>query len=181
MIKKLRKRFLLSSLCALLLGCSLAGYKAYGNDKDPIQPAQNLTIFDSKGKKVGNFLGFSSGAAIVAFRVNAELVVLYIHTFGYADGGFLMRNSDLYFESSNCTGTPFNSSGGLVGLAPFHILDGTKVYSLDGPLKTIIPKSRGSTSYPDTCQPVDPGPTNATPLRFLIDLGTQFQPPFTLK
>ena len=193
-MKNLRENFLLAAL-SVLLGFSFTGYKAYAQNKDnqdALQPVQGLTVFDAKGKRVGNVLGFTldtggfwGGAATVALRVGGELVILYVTPDGFtgSEHGFTKNMNPLYFESSGCTGAAsMNPQTVNPALAPPHILHGTKLYAFDGPPRTVIVGSLGYSDIRDNpCQPVNPHEILAQPLRFLIDLGTQFQPPFTMK
>ena len=188
MKKVLRTRSLLAVL-SLLLGCGLTAYRANSEEKltkDGLQPVQGLAVFDAKGKKVGNVLGIQGPDATIAFRANGELVVANVDFFGFTshNGGFthvLEPNANVFFfESSSCVDTPFIPLGfGGTSLAPLHILDGTKLYTSGGPQTNMIVRAQGSGG---SCVPaVNPWQSPATPLRLLIDLGTQFQPPFTLR
>ena len=158
-MEEFRNNFGLAAL-ALLLGCSFASYKANAEDKDNkdnkdrARLVQSLSVFDANGKRVGNVLGFFGANAIIAFRVDGEVVILGLnHAIFESVNQFAERRSDLYFESANCTGTPFSPAGSPnPALAPFHILDGTKLYAFDGPPRTIIVRSLGSTSFPNSCQ-----------------------------
>ena len=184
-MKNLRKGLLLTSVF-LLLGCSFASYKAYAEDKTNkgrLQPANDLTVFDGTGKRVGIVLGFFGTNATVTFRLDGEVVIIGVNRerFDFVNG-YTSRDLEFYFESSNCTGMPFTIwSGGTTQLAPIHVIDGTNLYGLDGPLKSIIVRSRGSIVNPSICTPVNSFQWNSFPLRFLIDLSTQFQPPFTVR
>ena len=184
-MKNLRKGLLLISIF-LLLGCSFVVYKAYAEDKankGRLLPANDLTVFDGTGKRVGTVLGFWGTNATIAFRLDGEMVIIGVNRerFDFVNG-YTSRDLEFYFESSNCTGTPFTTwtGGTTTQLAPIHVIDGTNLYGLDS-LTSIIVKSRGSIINPSICTPLNSFQTNSFPLRFLIDLNTQFQPPFTVR
>lgn len=68
-----------------------------------LRAKSSITVFDSKGKKVGKVLTLHSGIVpIVAFAVNKRIVALWVFS------NRLAGNRDqVYFESADCTGTPF--------------------------------------------------------------------------
>ena len=186
MTNHLRRRRFLMGILLIFLGYNLAATEAYAKEKNSPQPVQSLAVFDAQGKRVGNVLGFVGVIAKVAYRIDGELVILNVGRQGFTGdgGGFLQNFGSFYFESVNCTGTPFDTSGGgapSILMAPAHLLDGTKLYSYGGPPKTIIVRSQGSTSSPSWCQPLSSFQQVASPMRLLIDLADHFQPPFTLR
>jgi hypothetical protein len=143
---------------------------------------QSLTVLDGNAKRVGNVLGFgpAAGVATVSFRVNGELVVISVNHDGFTiNSSFTNGPGSLIFESTNCMGTAFAVFGPPgPSLAPLHLLSGTLLYAWDGPQTTIIEKSQLDNGI---CQTEGPGQTVGTPLRLVIDLSTQFKPPFTMK
>ena len=188
-MKKLRQNLLLAVLCGLI-GSSFTGYKAYGQNKKSqgaLQPVQGLTVFDAKGQRIGTVLGFGSASGsfpTIAFRVEGRLVILNVEQHKIRGGEFTREVSSFYFESPNCTGPAFGSPGTPdATVAPIQVLDGTKLYVVDGPPTTIFVRSQGSTSSPSNpCVTIDPPfQTVGKPVRFLIDLADHFQPPFTLR
>jgi hypothetical protein len=188
-MKQLREYMLLAALSVLLLH-SFTSYKAYAQNKgkqDALQPVQGLTVFDGNGKRVGTVLGFAGGSGAfpsVAFRLDGRLIILNVERHRFTGSGFTGTFGSFYFESANCTGTPFvpGPAGSGDTLAPGHILDGTFLLAPDGAARTIIVRSQGSTSLPTQCEiHATPFPSVASPWRFLIDLADEFQPPFTLR
>ncbi|OFV90947.1 MAG: hypothetical protein A3H28_03510 [Acidobacteria bacterium RIFCSPLOWO2_02_FULL_61_28] len=191
-----RKSLLLAAL-TFFLGCSFLSPGGKAEEKT-IQPVQNLTIFDGGGKRVGTVLGFNfestgglqgfvqGGDATVAMRIAGELVILYVRLdrFIGKEQGFTLdyTNATLRFESSNCAGTPYIPAPNVPPtppLAPLHVLNGTRLYALGGPPRSIVLRSIEQNS---SCSPVNPVESvQEQPLRFLIDLSTQFQPPFTMR
>ena len=185
MCQKSKQGFCVAVFLAVI-GCSFARQQVRAEEKDinPLQTIQTLTVFDANGKRVGNVITLFGTYASVAFRIRGEIVVLGVSSVQFeGTNGLAERNSSLTFESANCTGMPFypRSNPFPPGLAPFHILDGSKLYTVDGPPRTAIIRSTGSTSFPGVCGPIGSFQATQLPLRFLIDLATQFQPPFTLK
>ena len=91
------------------------------------------------------------------------------------------------FESSNCTGTGFITPGWAStahsnGFVPIHFLEGKKLYGLGGAPKAVVIGSQETYVAPNyTCVSFSPYQVTLQPLRFLIDLSTQFQPPFTMR
>ena len=157
-------------------------------DKDTLQPVQGLTVFDANSKRVGAVLGFTGSNGndtVVAFRFRGELIIIAIDGNGlrFAPSPFGWGANPFFFESSNCMGTPFElASSTRPTLAPSIFLMGSNLYTPDGPPRNIIARSRKSMNFPDNpCFPVNSLATTGIPWRFLIDLGTQFQPPFTMR
>jgi len=188
-MEKLRKNFLLIAISILLSYC-FTSYTVHAQNRgnqDALQPVQGLSIFDAKGKRVGTVLGSTGYNGIppsVAFRLDGRLIILEVERHRFTGNGFTRTFSSFYFESDNCTGTPFVSGPAESGdtLAPHHILDGNVLLAPDGATRNIIVKSQGSTNLPNQCEiHATPFPSLASPWRFLVDLSTQFQPPFTMK
>ena len=179
MTKQFGKNTLLAALTLLLI-CGLASHRAYAaddKDKDSIQPVQSLTVFDVNGKKVGGVLDATVTIATVAFRVNGELVILDLT---HDHFGGTSQGPSLLFESTNCMGTAFVISGPPgPSLAPLHILSGTLLYDYTATSTTITAKSQLDGSNCQAISPYQPPPV--LPLRLLIDLSTQFTPPFIMK
>ena len=179
-----KRNILLVVLVSLLFEISFAAQ--HTDARENVQPVENLSVVDGRGRRVGNVLGFREQIAKIALRIDGELAILNVSPQGFTGdgGGFLFNSGPFYFESTNCTGTPFDQSGGgepPLALAPVHLLDGTKLYSRAGSPRSIIVRSWGSTSSSGWCQPLNSFQQMASPWRFLIDLSTQFQPPFTLR
>ena len=111
-MKKLQRNILLL-VASIVLGTSLMSYKVYAQGLQGLQPVQGLAVFDSKGTRVGNVLGFdgdfvtTNTAAVVAFTFDSTLIVVRV-TRDFLEGpvnpGLV---SPLSFESTNCSGTPF--------------------------------------------------------------------------
>lgn len=172
-----RSRFAALVLALLSLGFAIG--KAYG--QNGVQPVERLTVVDANGKRIGAVVGFDT-YPVVAFRFEKRLVILRVDWNQFLGQGTLtVEQRQFAFESSNCTGTPFTVGAFGPRLAPIHLLDLHKVLAQDGPPRTIVVRSQGSTST-DACEPVNAvNVTGATPWRLLIDLNTHFQMPLALQ
>jgi hypothetical protein len=170
------------------------GVTSLAHASKSIQPQHELTVFDAEGQKVGDVLGFvgweGTGAPaqtpipVVALRVDGDLVILQIGRDGALDpppGG--VQGIALYFESPDCTGTPFLASGLLLpegSPLPATYLAGQQVFVQDGPPQTLVVASSFDPSS-GSCNPFEPTEVSTLRLRFLIDLTTEFTPPFTVR
>jgi len=183
-MKKLQRNILL--LVLLALGSSLMTYKVYAQTST-VQPVQGLEVFDSKGKRVGNVLGFHpSRLPVVSCSVGGRLVILAADSDRFTANPNIvgsLETFNLFFESVNCSGTPFVGfdTSTVISLVPITVLYVTggagKLYVPDGLAQTITVKS--FTSGTDCIEADGPIP-DATPVRLILDLATQFQPPFRL-
>ena len=172
----------------ILLGSlTMAMIASAESPQQGLQPVQNRTVIDGIGKRVGMLLGWAGSTAVptVAFKFRGRLVFLGIEPHKLSGGFLTAEYTNLMFESANCTGTAFVPFGTVnMSLAARNLLDGTKLYAYDfaGPAQNIIVRSSGSTSDPSNpCQSVASSQANGLPLRFLVDLADEFQPPFTLR
>lgn len=154
---------------------AIAGSLAYGLS-ERLQPVEKLTLVDSRGKLVGNVIGTDifGGSANVAFRLDGKFFV-----FAAQKNGFLDYPGLLFFQSANCTGTPY---GGVPlesnYLATAYAISGGKVYEPSGPIVSGI-----FNSYLDTnlvCTPSE-SQQDLVPLQFTFDLNREFSPPFKFK
>ena len=77
-MKKLQ-RIILLFVASIVLGSSLMSYTAYAQGLQGLQPVQGLTVFDTKGNRVGNVLSTDSPigapAAVVAFNFDSRLII----------------------------------------------------------------------------------------------------------
>lgn len=162
------------------------------------RPTQQLAVYDADGKRLGIVTGgeyaFGQFVPLVPFLVDEVPLMLLV----YRDGFF--QHSTVAWESSNCSGTPFvislrssSSSMPVVAIG----LPGNTVYIENGPAKTVNIRSYstapvGWLDYPplqrSACAPwegLQPGasqPRQVTiPARPLVDMNTQFKPPFTVR
>ena len=202
-MKKWRRSILL--LVALLaLGSSLMKPEAYAQNNDSqgsVQPVQGLAIFDATSRRIGNVIAVSTPTVggeplpIIALRVDTSLFTLAVST-ATSDAGpqffgasHVLGTDSLqgvYFESANCSGTPFAPVDLLdlrsPTLVPQNLVSHNRLYLLDGTERTILARSVLGDDPSNSCAELDPAQElTATPIRFLIDLGARFQPPFTLR
>jgi len=146
-----------------------------------LKTVQGASVWDAKGKKVGNIVGFSSIPTdpVVAFNSNGM-----IFFFGVRRDRFISvppsSEGSVNFESNDCTETGFTSiSIPEEAILPVYYLAGSKLYIPDGPERDLTVNSVWD---PNTgCTQIGPSPYNAVPLRLVIDFGPQFQPPFSVR
>jgi hypothetical protein len=148
--------------------------------RESLKLVDTLIVVDANEKKVGNVISIDNSRAVVAFKLDKLLFVLY------AVGGSVPRleGDALWFESSDCTGTPY-----LVDSSPlpsvFVATDGTLyVPDLNSSLE-IFPKSFLSVSYiPNNCvdqtgYPIPISVRKAIPTA--VNLSQMFTPPFKVQ
>lgn len=166
-------------LCLLLL------LSAKRVDGVVVEAVDAVNVVDANGTKVAGVLGLAGPAgATIALEVDGQLVVLQVtreHFVGNAD-------TDLLFESNNCTGTAYAAAGSLsLGPSLTAVVvgsPGSTVYLGDpGSTPQAItsrsqlgsPISRPGPCHQDTI--LQPDAISVTPT---INLDTLFTPPFTL-
>ena len=141
-----------------------------------------LTVVDANGKFVGNVIDVDVFLPGVAFTVDRTQLVLHVQVNRFQGNEF-----GLYFESTDCSGSPFFPDVSFVGPIPHILVWNNVVYVLDS---TALPPPRTITArsilFVDAespfCQEIDPSElTNAGQAGILIDLGRHFQPPFRLR
>ena len=165
----------------VLLASSFTGFTAFAAGKDSVEPVQSVAVVDGNGKSVGGGLGLEGfSIATVVFGVNGEMVLVRVNHDRI--GNVADDQPQLIFESANCVGPAFSPNPiPAPSLAPNHLLSNTLVYAYDPPTTTIIRSVNKANNGVNNCQTVGPFQATATPLRLLIDLATQFQPPFTMR
>ena len=150
---------------------------------DSLKISQQLTIYDSLGTKVGDVSDTSQASLPTAtFRVGdfKFLLIVYKMTFLGNSG------SDIYFESTDCSGTPY-----MRGLSEFMILPatsialpGNKVYGFpaDSTRSTITAHSHLPYIGPDTvstaCAGTEETFDDAVIAIPLVNLDDYFVPPY---
>lgn len=160
-----------------------------------IQPTQQLTVYDSEGKKVGVVISagsaYSEFVPLVPFRIGEPPIILYVFRDGF------VADTVVGWESANCSGAPVipfgtpdypptPSSLPLVAVG----IPGSTVYVEAGVPRTITLRSvstaplwtRDTPSLPTKCvQRVYPWTGLAVPTRPLIDMNTLYKPPFSVR
>jgi len=179
------RRKILLSVASIALGTSLMSYKAYAQANVPLQTTERLQVFDSNGKRVGNVLGFagdpsSSVIPVIAFYVDKILVPLGVIREMFVPVGRLVGSDSrtLVSESTTCSGSLFAVTSDLPTLADRNFLYVQRVYTATGPAGTVIAKS--SPESDGICSTFPPIQLTAVPVRLLVDLSTQFKPPYEL-
>jgi len=160
-----------------------------------LRSPQQLAVYDADGKKVGVVTGAEHvyGAFLPAVPFKVDQVPLFLQVF--RDG--FVGQSVVAWESTDCSGTPFLTVGApgdfrppsalpLVGVG----LPGNTVYVEDGPPRTINVRSystfplQGPPPWPPhrcVLPGITPWTRVSVPARPLIDMNTEFRPPFTVR
>jgi len=178
-------RFGVLAVAVVLIGYGFLRLESQG--PNGVQPVDRLTVVDAKGKRVGGVLGFKdSGLPMIALRIERRLVILGVSNIRFEETRFTLRFNEFRFESANCTGTPYLAGyGGFFDddMAPQYVLHYTKLFAPDGDRRRVVIRSQGpAANVPGTsCRPDTGEWPDALPLRFVIDLANEFQPPFTLQ
>lgn len=149
-----------------------------------------LSAFDANGKKVGDVLGFTQDVGnpavarpVVALSAGNTPFTLTMRSerFAAGPGG---GEGLLWFESTNCTGTPFTGDAAVVdveqALQRFFLHPETQVvYVPVGEIGQVVIGSQGTD--PSNCPGGEIGQFDAIPLRPLINLKAHFVPPFSVR
>lgn len=161
-----------------------------------IQHTQQLTVYDAEGKKVGSVGAveyiYSQALPQVLGKVQDVPFMLYVFRDGFIGVGTVV------WESTDCSGTPLitlstdNPPSSMPRVAIG--LPGCTAYVENGPARTVTVGSFSSDAVPgidkrfpnpSQCIPASVLPVAwtrlVTPARPLIDLNTQFKPPFTVR
>lgn len=182
------------------LACLLAFAIAAGPDVVPIQHVEGLNVFEANGKRLGPVLSFSpltpntdqlsfgaaSASPVVAFKVGDNLLVVAV-----ARDRFFGTERQVYFESTDCSGTPlFDASvlnTGFPGLLPRSVVlsDGTP-YVQDPDESSLI---LSVTTHSFQAGEFVPSPhcvagentLDVVRAKQVTNLHQDFQPPFTLR
>jgi hypothetical protein len=145
-----------------------------------LKSVESLVVVDATGKKVGEVIetGFEN-LAEVAFEVDGLVFTLFTRP----DGLFFSGTYILYFESTDCTGTPLISPdpGGLLQVAAVGP-PGMTVYGPDSSATPQTITTRSSINrFTGACIDDLDIARNMVPALPLIDLDPLFTPPFKVK
>jgi hypothetical protein len=157
-----------------------------------LKSVRGLTLVDATGKKIGTVFnglgGMHAGATTITFKIGEEVIALA----AFADrfpGSF----SGAYFKSCDCSGQAYIGTSGIVipdygpSLLPFT--------AIGGPGETVYVANPGASTEGFTpgsvwlnqgweCQnycELELAPANFLPAHPLVDLSTEFTPPFRLR
>ncbi len=138
-----------------------------------------LSVVDANGKTVGWAVGTDSMSAHVPFRVGDVSIVLRVYRNGIQDSG----EGGPYFESADCTGSAY-----LFGAVyPYTLFSrtvvagpGYRVYVADLAAPTVEFTPRSQLNEAGECTARFDGPSEGVAVNFLIDLATEFTPPFRI-
>ena len=112
--------------------------------QNAIQPVQALTVVDANGKQVGNVLGIGGDGNqtpvfnVVAFKAHKNLLTL-----GVVANGFIGTDSQLFFTSFDCSGSP---SFSVTGTFPAPFPDTARRTAVMGGTVGWSPEDAGSAS-----------------------------------
>jgi len=138
-----------------------------------------LSVVDANGKTVGWAVGTDSMSAHVPFRVGDVSIVLRVYRNGIQDSG----EGGPIFESADCSGSAY-----LLGAVyPYTLFPrtvvagpGYRVYVADLAAPTVEFTPRSQLNEAGECQPNVTSPQPGVAVSLLIDLSTEFTPPFRI-
>ena len=140
-------------------------------------------VFDADGKPVGPLLRSATATSlIVRVRTGEATAALRLRQAG------LVAEGMLYYESTDCSGTPFLDALSVV--APGHVSTLLASTAIGGPGRTVyvaVPYGWarsirvGSFSVNETCYFAEPFTKRVRAARPLADLTTHFPPPFHIQ
>ena len=143
----------------------------------------NEQVFDADGKPVGPLLRSATATSlIVRIRTGEATAALRLRQAG------LVAEGMLYYESTDCSGTPFLDALSVV--APGHVSTLLASTAIGAPGRTVyvaVPYGWarsirvGSFSVNETCYFAEPFAKRVMAARPLADLTTHFPPPFRIQ
>jgi hypothetical protein len=146
-----------------------------GPSTDALAPTDGLVVFDGTGKRLG---ATSHGVVIAtAFVTGSKRIVpVRLH-------GDTISTDEVYFESANCSGTPFLANSNDALARPTAVLGPRwAVWARNGIHRERIMRSRGQPGGPCIEAPADGWVVSAASLVSLdLELADYFTPPFTVR
>ena len=133
--------------------------------------SKGFAVVDNTETRVGSIVGVSQGTRIttVVLPINGQLFPVEVLRDGYVRGG------SLFFTSTDCSGQAYVP----IGSSPFPetrvLSPGNTLYGESGPAQLVNLQSRfeeGAGCFSEQLS------TTAVPMNPLIDLNTEFTPPF---
>src|SRR5262245_3062020 len=183
----------------LILISVLAVAVSVAYTQETLKPVDSLIVVDSTGKRVGDVVSWNNKVPGVAFQLNNFLFLLYVAQHRFFGTGYVQLGDTLYFESTDCSGTPFllaepllNPSAKEANLTPVPVvavnLPGNTLYIPDEnapvnrTMKSVLDPftPQGSYTAPGTCSSVNSLQISSLRAKPSIDLDTLFTPPFKL-
>jgi len=163
--------------------------------KPRVKPVGRVSVVDSKGKIVGTILGglgLTTPVHTIPNRTFAPSVLLdaegRLIAVEIGQEGFFSDNS-LYYESTNCSGTPWLTDIAVQSEPPLHGL--LPSVGIGPPGHTVYVPVEHSSPHALTIRsqfhrgrcfsPLLFPPPTGIPTEALIDLDTEFTPPFQLR
>jgi hypothetical protein len=153
-----------------------------------------LTLVDANAKTVGGVLGFSpvKGLPVVALQYGTTFVKVAAKPYQFVDSiSETVETAPIVYESANCTGIPytyFSNFDRNLYLPPNTTffenaaMVGTKIFVSDGSWQTpsggfVIHSEQTSAG----CSGNNSAFSSLIPMKLLVDLGTTFAFPLTMK
>ena len=191
-------RKVICTLAIFLLANVTLGGMTYAQ-QSKVKPVGRLVVEDSKGKILGTTLGGTNVNNIElpgGIALNVRFIVLL--QVGENIAPVMVGRDRFYgagaaYELENCMGTPSltidssTSEADFLSLLPRVAIGppGNTIYmAIPGAVPrpiTITSVLEPSVEFPHRCRAVTPTTRDAVPLQPLVDLLTEFTPPFTLK
>ena len=167
-----RVRALLIVVVVLLLSASAAFALSAR-----VEPVKSLAVYDANGRLVGEVFDAELPNPVVVINVDGIPVALTVSKSALGPAGNTSLGS-LYFESADCTGPAFTDTRGTDELFQPVVQQDTRLYSLaESEQATNI---RSFLHSDGVCE-LFAFDGAMTPVAQLVDLATQFQPPFELR
>ncbi len=161
-----------------------------------LQPTQQLTVYDADGRKVGPIAGaewtFGVLLPLVSLKIDGVPMMLFVFRDSF------VGHVSVVWESTNCSGTPFLPTGDedfVMSKSPLPFVGvgvpGNTVYVEDSTVNMITVRSystmplngpRDRPALPPRCEQASaPFTRRSLPAKALLDLNTQFKPPFSVR
>ncbi len=171
---------------SLFVGLCLVCISSFSSEAQTLFPRTQLSVFDSKDKKVGNILGMFNDKASplwVAFTIEGQLVALNV-TRDQLKGP---DGVEAFYLSQECIGEPhfkYSQIQGGKGMLPTVLIGppGKTVYVVDEDDLSLIfyPQSRRIAS--GACEKVNvTNPIKLRPGKGILNLQEVFTPPFHIR
>ena len=165
-------------LVVLVVVTLVAAVSDGGNRRPHVRSANELTVFDADGVKVGRVFGDPEFPTVV-LEVDGRWFALQVRR-SQAQSSF-----SLLFETADCASTPayMDPQGDRLVQMPALGLPGTTVYlpDLTAPIQTVTVRS--FRDFGEECRNFSPTPLTLplVPAVAIIDLDTVFTPPFSVR
>lgn len=177
------KKSIMGASASVLLILSIWVAKAQ-SPQPTLQPIERLIVVDSQGKPVGALVGLDMNPQLddfntwVAFRFNQVVAVINVSKSGF-NSAF---QPAVYFQSVDCSGTPFIDNRVAIGMTPVVAVafPGSTLYVANGSVPLTI-TAQSASVRPGQCEAVPGAQPEVLPATKGPDLDAHFTPPFSLR